>query len=54
MKKGKKLKQGMAVPLWLKQSLRVIEGISPAVAFAGDRPKKENLDKDHDQKWDEY
>ena len=33
MKKGKKLKQGMAVPLWLKQSLRVIEGISPELGM---------------------
>ena len=28
MKKKKKLKQGIAVPLWLKRSLRLIEGLS--------------------------
>ena len=33
MKKKKKLKQGMAVPLWLKQSLRLIEGISPKLGM---------------------
>ena len=33
MKKKKKLKQGIAVPLWLKQSLRLIEGISPEMGM---------------------
>ena len=33
MKKKKKLKQGIAVPLWLKQSLRLIEGISPELGM---------------------
>ena len=33
MKKKKKLKQGIAVPPWLKQSLRLIEGISPELGM---------------------
>ena len=33
MKKKKKLKQGISVPLWLKQSLRLIEGISPELGM---------------------
>ena len=33
MKKKKKVKQGMVIPLWLKQSLRLIEGISPELGM---------------------
>ena len=33
MKKKKKLKQGIAVSRWLKQSLRLIEGISPELGM---------------------
>jgi pimeloyl-ACP methyl ester carboxylesterase len=33
MKKKKKLKQGIAVPLWLKRSLRVIECLSPELGM---------------------
>jgi pimeloyl-ACP methyl ester carboxylesterase len=33
MKKKKKLKQGIAVPLWLKRSLRLIEGLSPELGM---------------------
>ncbi|MDG1723535.1 MAG: alpha/beta hydrolase [Flavobacteriaceae bacterium] len=33
MKKKKKLKQGISVPLWLKQSLRLIERFSPEMGM---------------------
>ena len=54
MKKKKKLKQGMVVPLWLKQSLRLIEGISPKLgvrvaAHIFSKPLKFNYPKKNEK-----
>ena len=57
MKKKKKLKQGIAVSRWLKQSLRLIEGISPelgmrvAAHIFFQNPSSLNYPKKNEKPW---